>query len=169
MIDHKNIDLKPSNILLELDDSEAVVSSYLGQTSVRTSQSKPTRLQDVNIGSEKTAIPTALSEVITTPLLSEMDDIRVRIIDFGVCRLLVYFLTLFSGLSKVTNFPHSVCWVHQYLTDRIQSPHLRAPEVTLGAPWSMGVDIWSLECLVCCIFPKFVESPVGNRRGHQSR
>jgi hypothetical protein len=74
MIDHKNTDLKPSNILLELDDPEAVILSYLKQTSVRTSQSKRTRLGDVeDTGSEETAIPTLLSEVITTPLLTEMD------------------------------------------------------------------------------------------------
>jgi serine/threonine-protein kinase SRPK3 len=39
-------------------------------------------------------------------------------------------------------------WVSQHLSDRIQSPFLRAPEVTIGAPWGTGVDIWSLGCLV---------------------
>ncbi|KAI9839839.1 MAG: hypothetical protein M1819_000029 [Sarea resinae] len=118
-------DLKPSNILLELNDPEAVISSYLEQTTVRTSQSKRTRLGEVDTGHEKTAIPTPLSEVITTPLISEMDDFRVRIIDFGVSS-----------------------WVNRHLSELIQSPHLRAPEVTLGAPWSTGVDIWSLGCLM---------------------
>jgi len=163
MIDHKNTDLKPSNILLELDDPEAVILSYLKQTSVRTSQSKRTRLGDVDTGSEEIAIPTLLSEVITTPLLTEMDEIRVRIIDFGVCRLFFFCLTLFSGLSKVTNFPLTASWVNQHLSDQIQSPHLRAPEVTLGAPWSTGVDIWSLGCLVCCSSPKIVENTYGRR------
>jgi hypothetical protein len=37
MIGHENTGLKPSNILLELNDPEAVISSYLQQTSVRTS------------------------------------------------------------------------------------------------------------------------------------
>lgn len=59
----------PSNILLELDDPEAVISNYLKQTSVRTFQSKRTGLGDVDTGSLETAIPTLLSEVITTPLL----------------------------------------------------------------------------------------------------
>lgn len=55
---------------------------------MRTSEPEHTQLGDDDTGSEKTAIPTPLSEVITTPLLTEMDDIRVRIIDFGVCRFL---------------------------------------------------------------------------------
>lgn len=91
MIDYEHTDLKPSNILLEMDNSEAVISSYLERTSVRTSQLERTQLGDDATGSEKTAIVTPLSEVITTPLLSEMDDIRVRIIDFGVCRFLIFF------------------------------------------------------------------------------
>ncbi|KKZ60727.1 hypothetical protein EMCG_04607 [[Emmonsia] crescens] len=118
-------DLKPSNILLELNDPEAVISSYLQQTSARTSQPKRARRVNTHSGSEATDIPMPLSEVITTPLLSEMEDIRVRIIDFGVSS-----------------------WVNQHLCNQIQSPHLRAPEVTLGAPWSTGVDIWSLGCLM---------------------
>lgn len=100
MIDHKNTDLKPSNILLELDDPEAVISSYLEQTPVRTSQTKRTQLGVVDTGSEETEIPMLLSEVITTPLLSETDRIRVRIIDFGVCRLCYSCLNLFSGSRK---------------------------------------------------------------------
>jgi serine/threonine-protein kinase SRPK3 len=81
------IDLKPSNILLELDDPERVISSYLQQTLVRTSQPQRIELGDIDTSSEATNIPMPLSEVITTPLLSETEDIRVRIIDFGVCRL----------------------------------------------------------------------------------
>lgn len=76
--DWKNTDLKPSNILLELDDPETVISGYLDQTSARTSQS---------IGRKESAISIPLSEVVTTPLLSKIDNIRVRIIDFGVCML----------------------------------------------------------------------------------
>lgn len=150
MIDH--IDLKPSNILLELDDPEAVISSYLQQTSVRTSQTKGARLGDTDTGSEATEIPMPLSEVITTPLLSETEDIRVRIIDFGVCRLSLSCFILFSGPPKLL-ISLAASWVNQHLCDQIQSPHLRAPEVTLGAPWNTGVDIWSLGCLVCCSFP----------------
>lgn len=39
-------------------------------------------------------------------------------------------------------------WKEKHLSDLIQSPALRAPEVTIGAPWDSGVDIWSLGCLV---------------------
>ncbi|KFY93456.1 hypothetical protein V500_03717 [Pseudogymnoascus sp. VKM F-4518 (FW-2643)] len=54
-----------------------------------------------------------------------MYNIRVRIIDFGVAS-----------------------WVDKHLSGQIQSPHLRAPEVTLGSPWGTGVDIWSFGCLI---------------------
>lgn len=39
-------------------------------------------------------------------------------------------------------------WTHNHLSYLIQPPALRAPEVTIGAPWGTGVDIWSLGCLV---------------------
>ncbi|KAM3448170.1 hypothetical protein MY3296_008040 [Beauveria thailandica] len=39
-------------------------------------------------------------------------------------------------------------WRENHLSDLIQSLALRAPEVTIGAPWDTGVDIWSLRCLV---------------------
>ncbi|TQW02026.1 protein kinase [Cordyceps javanica] len=65
------------------------------------------------------------NDVITTPLVSEMESLHVRIIDFGVAS-----------------------WRQNHLSDLIQSPALRAPEVTIGAPWDTGVDIWSLGCLV---------------------
>ncbi|KAK5113701.1 hypothetical protein LTR62_003328 [Meristemomyces frigidus] len=39
-------------------------------------------------------------------------------------------------------------WIDRHLSDNIQSEHLRAPEVILGAPWGPPVDIWSLGCLV---------------------
>ncbi|KAL5335545.1 protein kinase [Aspergillus crustosus] len=104
-------DLKPTNILLELGDIEANVAGYLSTVPARTDPEN------------RTTAP--LREVIPTPLLSETDDVHVRIIDFGVAS-----------------------WRKTRLSDRIQSPALRAPEVTIGAPWDTGVDIWSLGCLV---------------------
>ncbi|KAI9935061.1 hypothetical protein ASPWEDRAFT_175782 [Aspergillus wentii DTO 134E9] len=66
-----------------------------------------------------------LREVIRTPLVSEMKEPHIRIVDFGVSS-----------------------WTDRHLTDSIQSPALRAPEVTLGAEWGPGVNIWSLGCLM---------------------
>ncbi|KAI4726428.1 serine protein kinase Sky1 [Aureobasidium sp. EXF-10728] len=40
------------------------------------------------------------------------------------------------------------CFVEQHLTDDIQSEYLRAPEVSLEAPWDPSVDIFSLGCLL---------------------
>ncbi|KAJ9264194.1 hypothetical protein DTO212C5_7253 [Paecilomyces variotii] len=39
-------------------------------------------------------------------------------------------------------------WREKHLSDLIQSPAMRAPEVAIGAPWDVGVDIWSLGCLI---------------------
>ncbi|KAG6106268.1 hypothetical protein E4U14_004700 [Claviceps sp. LM454 group G7] len=65
-----------------------------------------------------------LREVIKTPLVSEVASLRVRIIDFGVAS-----------------------WREKHLSDELQPLSLRAPEVTIGATWDTGVDIWSLGCL----------------------
>ncbi|KAE8321394.1 kinase-like domain-containing protein [Aspergillus sergii] len=104
-------DLKPTNILLELENPDRVISRYLEEVPPR-------------INTQRNAeVP--LREVITTPLISEMDAPHIRMIDFGVAS-----------------------WRDNHLSEQIQSPALRAPEVTIGAPWDTGVDIWSLGCLI---------------------
>ncbi|KAM0745541.1 hypothetical protein ACQRIT_000925 [Beauveria bassiana] len=105
-------DLKPTNILLELENPNETISKYL--------ESVPPRTDDRQDGA---IVP--LREVITTPLVSDMASLHVRIIDFGVSS-----------------------WREKHLSDLIQSFALRAPEVTIGAPWDTAVDIWSLGCLV---------------------
>ncbi|KAG6119017.1 hypothetical protein E4U14_005989 [Claviceps sp. LM454 group G7] len=62
-------------------------------------------------------------EIITTA--SEKVSLHIRIIDFGVAS-----------------------WRNKHLGEVIQPLALRAPEVTLGASWDTGVDIWNLGCLV---------------------
>ncbi|GES59264.1 protein kinase [Aspergillus terreus] len=104
-------DLKPTNILLQLENPDDAVSQYLSEVPARTLPQQGTI--------------TPLREVITTPLVSETKTPHIRIIDFGVSS-----------------------WRENHLSDLIQSPALRAPEVTIGAPWDVGVDIWSLGCLV---------------------
>ncbi|EGC42771.1 serine kinase [Histoplasma capsulatum var. duboisii H88] len=66
-----------------------------------------------------------LREVMKIPPISEIREPHIRIIDFGVatCR-------------------------HEHHSHKIQPPALRAPEVTIGAPWDAGVDIWSVGCLI---------------------
>lgn len=54
-----------------------------------------------------------------------MREPRIRIVDFSVSS-----------------------WTDRHLSNRIQPPALRAPEVTIGAPWGTAIDIWSLGCLV---------------------
>lgn len=103
---HRHPDLKPTNILLELETPEETIEKYLTETTPRiTTEGGTTK---------------PLREVITTPLISEMRDLHIRIVDFGVG---TYHLSY-------------------------HLPALRAPEVTIGAHWDAKVDIWSLGCLV---------------------
>ncbi|KAG6201645.1 hypothetical protein E4U10_005752 [Claviceps purpurea] len=104
-------DLKPQNILLELENPSDTISKYLVSVPPRTTE-----------GPNGVLVP--LQEAIHTPLVCEMASLRVRIIDFGVSS-----------------------WRERHLSDMIQPLQLRAPEVTIGAPWDTGVDIWSLGCL----------------------
>ncbi|KAG5989294.1 hypothetical protein E4U52_005749 [Claviceps spartinae] len=92
-------DTKGENVLFELETSEDTISEYLESVPPRT-------------------------KVIKMPLVSEMNSLHVRIVDFGVAS-----------------------WREKHLSDLIQPLALRAPEVVLGAPWDTGVDIWSLGCL----------------------
>ncbi|PWY81558.1 protein kinase [Aspergillus sclerotioniger CBS 115572] len=111
--------LKPTNILLELGQPDSIINQYLSEVPPR-------------IGYEGDA-PVPLREVITTPLLSEMKEPRIQIIDFGVAS-----------------------WRNKHLSELIQSPALRVPEVTIGAPWDTQVDIWSLGCLLVEFVQGFV-------------
>lgn len=65
------IDLKPTNILLELETPDNAISQHLSAV--------PPRMADLQHG-------TPLREVITTPPISEIKYPRIRIIDFGVGR-----------------------------------------------------------------------------------
>ncbi|KAJ0420558.1 protein kinase [Aspergillus carlsbadensis] len=109
-------DLKPTNILLELEDPNSAIPHYLAEVPARTS---------IKSGDSDSTTATPLREVIPTPLISNSKALHVRLIDFGVAS-----------------------WREHRLSDSIQSPALRAPEVTIGAPWDTDVDIWSLGCLV---------------------
>lgn len=121
------IDIKPTNILLEIDNSDDVISQYLSNV--------PPRIADVERG-------TPLREVFTTPPISQTARPHIRIIDFGVGKQ-VHIL----AVEVETNFM-TASWRDNHLSDQIQPQALRAPEVTIGAPWDTGVDIWSLGCLV---------------------
>ncbi|EEP79814.1 predicted protein [Uncinocarpus reesii 1704] len=80
----KPCNLKPTNILLELEHSQDAISRYLAAVPPRTSHQ------------DGFAVP--LREVIKTPLVSEMKQPRIRIVDFGV--EFVQGIVLFSGIAS---------------------------------------------------------------------
>ena len=65
-------DLKPSNMLLKLEDPETVVVEYLEKTTPRS--------QD----GEENHDGSPLREVLPTSLISEQGKVHVKLIDFGV-------------------------------------------------------------------------------------
>lgn len=92
-------DISPSNILIELRDPEAAAGAAT-QTGA-----------DRDIST-------------STPLMTEVEKVSIRLNDFGIA-----------------------CWVDRHLTDLIQPAFLRAPEINLEAPWDASVDVYSLGCL----------------------
>nr|KMM68244.1 hypothetical protein CPAG_04575 [Coccidioides posadasii RMSCC 3488] len=78
-------DLKPTNILLELENPNHAISQYLSEVPARA-------------GCQR-GITVPLREVITTPLVSEMINPRIRIIDFGIGTFMEFVqgIVLFSG------------------------------------------------------------------------
>lgn len=54
-----------------------------------------------------------------------------------------------TGGSEMLTLDISLAsWVDNHLTEWIQPPSLRAPEVILGIPWNTKVDLWSAACTV---------------------
>lgn len=81
----------------------------------------------------------AQKEARLGPAAALHSDVDIRIGDFGLA-----------------------CWVDEHLTDQIQPFVLRAPEITLGAPWEASVDLYGVGCLLYYFVtgaPPFQHSP----------
>lgn len=81
-------DLKPSNILLELEDTEAMIAKYLSKipplkiADLVPKKERSSWSSETNATEKPTDIPA--TEFVSTPLISKMKDIKVRLIDLGV-------------------------------------------------------------------------------------
>ncbi|PYH73378.1 uncharacterized protein BO88DRAFT_421768 [Aspergillus vadensis CBS 113365] len=69
-MDNPILDLEPTNILLELENSNRTISHYLSEVPARTDSQR--------------GVITPLREVIPTSLVSETRCPHIRLIDFGV-------------------------------------------------------------------------------------
>ena len=138
---------------MALDDPDKVIGKYLTETnpSMETAST------------ESLSLP--LSESLPTPTITDMTRVNIKIIDFGVCMFsfvthrrklprgtvpqALYLIRTYTATFLLADHILLLAsWIDRHLSDHLQPEHLRAPEVTLGAPWSTGVDIWSLGCLV---------------------
>lgn len=88
--------------------------------------------------------PNAAGKItLSTPSLVQTHDIQIRLNDFGIA-----------------------CFKDRHLTDDIEPPLLRAPEVTLGAPWDSSVDIFNVGALILQFLTG--QLPFPSRRHKQS-
>ncbi|KAF8579384.1 kinase-like protein [Ramaria rubella] len=112
-------DVKPDNILICPPNVENLIANYL-ETEPRLLPLYQTSIH----------LPRALFESQPLPLHFDHTQLShasfdVKSADLGVCN-----------------------WVDNHLTEIIQSPGLRAPEVVLGARWDTSVDIWGFACVL---------------------
>lgn len=86
-------DLKPSNILLELGDPGAMIAEYLSKIPpLKMADLAPKKERkfwslEANVTEKPADIPA--TEFVSTPLISKMKEIKVRVIDLGVCTYLL--------------------------------------------------------------------------------
>jgi serine/threonine protein kinase len=62
---------------------------------------------------------------------------------------------------KVIDFGSS-CYEHQRVYTYIQSRFYRSPEVILGLPYSMAIDMWSLGCILAELYTGYPLFPGEN-------
>jgi serine/threonine-protein kinase SRPK3 len=114
-------DVKPDNTMVSLANADAAIQAYLEQHPSATYE--PRNEPDLSPDPIITVKSQPLPNFGLDPTLSNLD---VRVIDYGQAA------SVADGL----------------LTGEAQPVLLRAPEITLGHPWSTPVDIWSVGCLV---------------------
>ncbi|XP_051780395.1 dual specificity tyrosine-phosphorylation-regulated kinase 4 isoform X2 [Erpetoichthys calabaricus] len=70
-----------------------------------------------------------------------------------------------QGTIKVIDFGSS-CYEHQRVYTYIQSRFYRSPEVILGHPYGMAIDMWSLGCILAELYSGYPLFP-GENEGEQ--
>uniref|UniRef100_A0AAX7SVA1 non-specific serine/threonine protein kinase n=1 Tax=Astatotilapia calliptera TaxID=8154 RepID=A0AAX7SVA1_ASTCA len=143
-------DIKPENILLEVDEvyvrrlaAEATIWQRAGAPPPSGSSGDQLLCDWSELGSKKKLKRKAkrqqklleerlfdiqvqyASDFVLSPLDSQnADKIRVKIADLG-----------------------NACWVHKHFTEDIQTRQYRALEVLIGAEYGPPADIWSTACM----------------------
>ncbi|QSS60981.1 serine kinase [Histoplasma capsulatum] len=111
-------DLKPTNIPLELDNSNSTVSQYLSEVPVRV---------DSQCGAP-------LREVIPTPIISETQNFHIRIIDFGVRKEAISVPLIHVQHIKTYYYDYSI------VMEFVQGIVLFSGEASSGGIWTAEDD-----------------------------
>lgn len=114
-------DLKPDNILVELDSVDAAIK-------IQEEPRPTTPTQEVSSEPRSHAILSRPIHVFSSDellKLSQLSKLNVKLTDFG------------TAVS-----------INGFHPDIIQPFALRAPEVILGCEWGPSADIWNLACLI---------------------
>ncbi|KAJ3578958.1 hypothetical protein NPX13_g1607 [Xylaria arbuscula] len=116
-------DIKPQNILLETTEINEMFAHAPSELFMPQSPPLPPP-HDYYMQSEQVS---SGEEDLTMP-----HDVSVRLADFGTLKLRFFAASFFD----------------KHLTEWIQPPMLRAPEVILGAQWDHKADIWNLGLII---------------------
>ena len=71
-----------------------------------------------------------------------------------------------SGI-KIIDFG-SGCFLNEKIYTYIQSRFYRAPEIMLGIPYKMAIDMWSFGCIVAELYTGFPLFPGENEKEYLS-
>lgn len=152
-------DIKPENVLLEIEDVEKVVEvvEAAAREKSRKKQVKPIGID--GSGSRRRSITLITgSQPLPSPLRSKSNQ------NFALPSVNHSFSSIhISGETdtptneelqdedvikvKIADLGNS-CWINNHFTNDIQTRQYRCPEVLLGGEWGCSSDIWSLGCLI---------------------
>lgn len=159
-------DLKPENVLIEIDDVEALVKQLDEETrAIEDAQKRNGLRPKLNRGRRKSFVTDS------QPLPSPMKTIR-GYFDMAL-EGQINDITLNDQKADGRRLSHSsssgrrtssdayadlisvkiadlgnACWTSHHFTNDIQTRQYRAPEVLLGSYWGASVDMWSAGCMI---------------------
>lgn len=135
-------DIKPSSILLTLENADNVIEIYINEVSKLDTSSTVC----------KSSPPVVLSRPLSSLTLEDVQNLNgipsnyeIRLADFGIDERC---LRTSSRREKSHLYLTLAATVEGFHAEVIQPIVLRAPEFIIGNGWGTSADIWSVACLV---------------------